>query len=119
MQKTIRLAIRAIAVAGLVLLSVPLASSAAADTPESWDEGLGLSGLDVLLVYAGIPLGLCVVIALLASINPGRYANAYPIRHEERADHEWFGRTQVADADHGELTEGSQPRPGGGASASW
>lgn len=132
---------RAVAVTVPLVLSVALADSASAGTPVTWAPGEGYSTIQVLLIYVGIPLGLVVVIALLASINPGKYADAYPIRPKEQDSTEWFGGPGEVEGDErrslpagmessdssesdgsepgGLEPDGSATKPGGGASASW
>lgn len=145
MHITPRSVVRAAALLLPVGLSVALADSAAASTPINWAPGEGYSTLQTLGIYVGIPLGLFILIWLLASIHPGKTADAYPIR-PKRSEEEWFGGpAQVEASEHHELTQGSetgsesgasesrgahaatppapepapQPKPGGGASASW
>ncbi|MGH3423568.1 MAG: hypothetical protein ACRDO8_02495, partial [Nocardioidaceae bacterium] len=115
-----RFVTRAVVVTAPVALSLALADAAAAGTPTTWEAGEGLSGLDVLLIFVGIPLGLFVVIALLASINPGKYADSYPVRPKQEHDEEWIGGPgEVDDAGRRSLPAGRETEPGGGASASW
>jgi hypothetical protein len=106
-----------------------------ADTPRTWPDGPSMSTLKVLLVFAGIPLLVIVVVSILV-LAPGwvkgpRYRPGQPWD----ARREWFGPgaadpgDEVAPAGSDETAGGSgvpAREPGtrddqspGGASAGW
>lgn len=106
----------AVVLGAATLVVLALAGPAGADVPEGWSDPEPVSVLPALLLLAGVPILLFVVITLLVLL-PG-------LRRGERAtpgaahhDDEWFGgprsgTAELAAAD----TEQSQA---GGASARW
>lgn len=84
---------------GLAALLVVLATAlpAAADTPETWNDSPDVSGLDFLLVLVLIPLGLAVVISLLAVIPSFVRDKGYEPGQTWRSEPEWFGGTRVVE----------------------
>jgi hypothetical protein len=105
------------------MLLVPLVSAPAfAVPPESWPEPEPTGALDYLLVLFLIPLGLALVVSLLAvvpSMVGGQKSSRDPAW---RTENEWFGGPK----DGVEAIEGNEAeaadRPGsdrGGASGRW
>lgn len=80
-----------LAVSAAVVAVVALPAVASADTPEKWDQAPHVSGLDFLLVLVLIPLGLGLVIALLASLPSLIHDRGYEPGQAWRAEPEWFG----------------------------
>lgn len=115
-HQTFRRSLVALATGALLVLAAPTA--ALADTPESWADAPEVSGFDFLLVLALIPLGLAVVIALLAAVptiirgnkgyQPGRAWHGEP---------QWFGGPREG-ADATDTAETADTGTGG-ASARW
>lgn len=71
-----RLASRVVAVLTPMSLMVAAAGSASADAPAEWPPGEGLSKMDVLLIFGGIPLALFLVIGLYGAITAERSSAA-------------------------------------------
>lgn len=105
-----------------------------ADTPTTWSEGPSLSTLDALLIFAGIPLLVILVVSLLVFapswVNGPRYRPGQP--WEARS--EWFGgaavaaqpqRSMIEPGHSGARADASPAAPtrvddgSGGASAGW
>ena len=83
---------RALLVAGAALASVVVTPVAAfADTPEAWDDAPHVSGLDFLLVLVLIPVGVALVISLLAALPSMIHDRGYEPGQSWRAGAEWFG----------------------------
>lgn len=110
------------AVLAAVAASTALAAPASAAPPEQWEPAPEVSGMDMLLVLVLIPLGLFVVISLLAAIpsmirGEGGYHPGLAWRHEP----EWFGGPrdglEKADKSDPEAVESASGR--GGASGHW
>lgn len=100
------------------MLSVALAGAASADAPTGWEKGgEGLTTLDAVLIFVGIPLGLMVVIGLLASISSTKSTPRYRPNEKWENETEWFGAP--ADEPKALTDAASPPKPGGGASATW
>jgi hypothetical protein len=64
---------------------------ATADTPEAWDNAPDVSGLEFLVVLVLIPVGLSLVIALLAALPSLIGDRGYEPGQSWRAEAEWFG----------------------------
>ena len=77
-----RLAIRGAVAAAVPALVLASAGQAAAETPSTWDNTDSYSTMDVLLIYAGIPLLLFLVIGLFGWLTHTKKASTYPIRRE-------------------------------------
>ncbi|MEJ7629045.1 MAG: hypothetical protein WKF54_05580 [Nocardioidaceae bacterium] len=105
-----------------------------ADTPTTWSEGPPLSTLNALLIFAGIPLLVILVVSLLVFapswVNGPRYRPGQPWD----ARSEWFGGAVPAQPPAGMIEvagrsgadDDSSARPSrradegsGGASAGW
>lgn len=80
-------AVVSVALATLVLLP----ATASADTPEAWDKAPDVSGLDFLIVLVLIPVGLFVVISLLAALPSMISDKGYEPGQTWRSEAEWFG----------------------------
>ncbi|MGH1565098.1 hypothetical protein [Mumia sp. DW29H23] len=75
-----RVAARSVVAGALVaspLLAVAAATPAAADVPVGWEDGESMSTLDVLLVFVGIPVAICLVLALFGFILARRTTPSY------------------------------------------
>ena len=70
---------------------VALPAVASADTPAAWGDDPHVSGLQWLLILVLIPLGLGLVIALLASLPEILHHRGYEPGQSWRAQPEWFG----------------------------
>ncbi len=115
-HQTLRRSLTALATGALLVLASP--AVALADTPEAWEDAPEVSGFDFLLVLALIPLGLALVIALLAAVpaivrgnkgyQPGRAWHGEP---------QWFGGPREG-ADAADKAETADTETGG-ASARW
>lgn len=118
--RVVRRAAWAVALTPAVLL-VTTATPALATAPDSWQKEGSISGLYVLAVFVGIPLGLFVLITLLvylpSMIKGERYQPGLAWRNEP----EWFGGpsggVEASDKAEPEQIEGAKDR--GGASANW
>lgn len=111
----------------LTLAAVPAAvvmaaaSPAAADTPAAWGEVPDVSVLGFLLVLVILPVGLFLVIALLAFL-PSLRDTGYEPGAAWRGEPEWFGspRKGLAAADEVTPEQLAVGREGtGGTSGSW
>lgn len=103
------------AVAG-VLLVLAAPSAALADTPASWDDPPAVSGFEFLLVLFLIPLGLALVIGVLAAIPAIVGSNkGYQAGRAWHGEPQWFGGPREgAEGADAEADAGA-----GGASARW
>ncbi|MCW2780540.1 MAG: hypothetical protein JWR35_989 [Marmoricola sp.] len=124
-RRQLRGPIRAgIVAAALGVLAVVLMSSgpAMADTPAAWETPPHVSGLQFLIVLFLIPLGLAVVIGVLAALPSLISGDKKPSGQAWRTESEWFGgpRKGVEAADAvttQQLDAAGEDR--GGASARW
>ena len=80
----------ALAASAALAVVVALPAVASADTPAAWDDAPHVSGLQYLVLLVLIPLGLALVIALLASL-PSMHHRGYEPGQAWRAEAEWFG----------------------------
>ena len=97
-------------------------ASASADTPRAWEEPPATSPLGFLLVLLIIPLGLFIVITLLALLPSLAKDKGYEPGQAWRGESEWFGGpTQgLAAADQvGPAELESASRETGGTSGRW
>lgn len=117
-MRTTRLAARTTAVTAPLAVSLVLAGAAHADAPATWEAGGdGINGLEALLIFGGIPLGLLIVIALLASISSRTSSPRSRPAQSWEGESEWFGAPDAADPVA--IGTGLEVKPGGGASATW
>ena len=65
-----------------VLLVLGSTGPASAEPPASWSNTDSFSGIDVLLIYVGIPLLLFALIGLFGLLTHTSKAQTYPIRRE-------------------------------------
>ena len=70
---------------------VVLPGVASADTPAAWDDAPHVSGLEFLLILVLIPVGLALVISLLAALPSMIHDRGYEPGQSWRAEAEWFG----------------------------
>jgi hypothetical protein len=83
-----------LAVTAALVAVVGLPAVASADTPASWDKAPHVSGLQFLVVLVLIPLGLALVISLLAALPSLIHDRGYEPGQSWRAEAEWFGGPQ-------------------------
>jgi hypothetical protein len=108
-------------IAALVAV-VALPAVASADTPEAWDKPPHVSGLEFLTVLVLVPLGLALVISLLALLPSLIHDRGYEPGQSWRAEAEWFGgpRKGVDAADDLSPQEIESAEAGrGGTSGQW
>jgi hypothetical protein len=85
----LRRAALVLSTAAAVVVALPALASA--DTPEAWQQDPHVSGLDFLLVLVLIPVGLALVISLLATLPSMIRDRGYEPGQSWRAEAEWFG----------------------------
>lgn len=109
--------------AGAMLVVAFAAAPALADTPESWSDEPSVSGLEFLLVLFLIPLGIALVVGVLAAI-PSMLSSSddYEPGQAWRGDSLWFGGPRKGleasnDLNEKQLAQSSEET--GGASARW
>jgi hypothetical protein len=92
-----------------------------ADEPTTWVDQPSLSTLDAILIFAGIPLLVIVVVSLLVMAPSLAKGPRYRPTEEWDAESEWFGAPLEADASPGrrELEAPGTSGETGGASARW
>ena len=114
--RVVRRSVRALVLTPALLL--PLVSAPAfAAPPEAWPAADSVSGFEFLLILLLIPLGLAVVISVLATVPSLVGGNKRGSSEAWREEKEWFGGPK----DGVEATEKAEPGEGerGGASARW
>lgn len=108
-------------VALVAVLAAPVA--AFADTPESWKTPPPVSGLDFLLVLLVFPLGLALIISLLAVLPSLIRDKGYEQGQSWRGEAEWFGGptkgVEAAEGASAKQVEAGSGADRGGASGSW
>jgi hypothetical protein len=85
----LRRAALVLSTAAVVVVALPALASA--DTPAAWQQDPHVSGLDFLLVLVLIPVGLALVISLLATLPSMIRDRGYEPGQSWRAEAEWFG----------------------------
>jgi hypothetical protein len=80
-----------LALSAALVAVVALPASAIADTPAAWADAPDVSGLEFLVVLVLIPVGLALVISLLASLPTMISDRGYEPGQSWRAEAEWFG----------------------------
>ena len=114
-HQSLRRSLTALATGALLVLAAPAA--ALADTPEAWEDSPEVSGFDFLLVLALIPLGLALVIAVLAAIPAIIRGNrGYQPGRSWHGEPQWFGGPRDGDVPDDAATADAET---GGASARW
>lgn len=91
-RKLLRRAVLAVPAAAAAVVALPAVASA--DTPEAWANDPHVSGLDFLLVLVLIPVGLALVISVLAALPSMIRDRGYEPGQSWRAEPEWFGGPQ-------------------------
>ena len=76
---------------GAAAAVVALPGVASADTPAAWDDAPHVSGLEFLMIVVLIPVGLALVISLLAALPSMIHDRGYEPGQSWRAEAEWFG----------------------------
>lgn len=110
MQNPQRTAARVAAVIVPVLLVLGSAGQASAEPPSTWENTDSFSGIDVLLIYVGIPLLLFAVIGLFGRLTHTSKAITYPIRREHDGGVALSMRAK-GDAETSALESSSDERP--------
>jgi hypothetical protein len=112
--------LRALAVTPVAAVPV-LAAPALAAPPQTWPAEPPVSAFDFLLVLLIIPVGLALVIALLASIPSMVRGEKYTPGRAWRNESEWFGgpKDGLEAADKTETPAETSATERGGASARW
>ncbi|HSE07897.1 MAG TPA: hypothetical protein VLB29_04465 [Nocardioidaceae bacterium] len=118
--RVVRRSLRALALAPVLVL--PLVSAPAlAAPPEAWPDTEPVGALDFLLVLLVFPLGLALVVAILAYVPSLTRGEKYTPGLAWRNENEWFGGPteglEAADKAEPQALEGQSDR--GGASARW
>jgi hypothetical protein len=85
-----RTAARATAV-GVFLATTAALAPAFADEPTSWEDSPSVSVFHAVLILFLIPLGLALVIALLAALPSLIKGDSYEPGQAWRSEGEWFG----------------------------
>ena len=85
-----RSAVRSV-LAGALVAGVLFAVPASADAPSSWESSPDVSGFEALMVLFLIPLGLFIVISLLAALPSLVKGDSYEPGQAWRSEGEWFG----------------------------
>lgn len=116
--RVVRRSLRALVLTPALLLPL-VAAPALAAPPESWPDAEPVGALDFLLVLFVIPVGVALVIALLASVPSMARGEKYTPGRAWRSENEWFGgpKDGLEAADRAELPATEPDR--GGASAHW
>lgn len=119
--RVVRRALRVLVLTPVVLL--PLASGPAmAAPPEAWPDTEPVSAIAYLMVLLVIPLGLFLVITLLASVPQMVRGERYTPGRAWRNETEWFGGPkdglEAVDRNDPRAIE-SESADRGGASARW
>jgi hypothetical protein len=113
----LRRALTVLSAALVLVLGAPVAASAV--EPVGWPDPPSVSGLDFLLVLFLIPLGIAVVISVLAALPSMLGDKGYEPGQSWRSQPEWFGGprkgVEAADETDPEELEAGQ----GGTSARW
>jgi hypothetical protein len=115
-----RRALRALVLTPAAVLPL-LSAPAFAAPPETWTDAEQVGGLDFLLLLLLIPLGLALLITLLAYVPSMVRGQKYTPGRAWRSESEWFGgpKDGLEAADKVDLhAEGAQTDRGG-ASARW
>lgn len=105
-----------------ITTSVLLPVAASADTPSSAPDAPEVSGLEYLMVLGLIPLGLFLVIALLAALPSMIRDKGYEPGQAWRSEPEWFGGPHKGvEAAEGDAPTQIKASSGdqGGTSGSW
>lgn len=119
--RVVRRAARALVLAPAAVVTL-MAAPAVAAPPEAWPQAEPVSVLDFLIVLLLLPLGLGLVIALLASVPAMARGEKYAPGQAWRGETTWFGGPkdglEAADrTDPAAIESGHDDR--GGASARW
>lgn len=99
-----------------------VAAPALAAPPETWPEGSQVSAFDMLLVIALIPLGLALLISVLAYVPAMARGERYTPGLAWRRENEWFGgpKDGLETVDRGDTArDDDAATERGGASARW
>lgn len=112
--------LRALALTPALLLPL-VAAPALAAPPEAWPDADPVGALDFLLVLLLIPLGLALLIALLAYLPSMAKGEKYTPGRSWRGESQWFGgpKDGLEAADKVDLHAEGAETDRGGASARW
>ncbi|HEU4515640.1 MAG TPA: hypothetical protein VFR87_21225 [Nocardioidaceae bacterium] len=116
--RVVRRSLRALALTPALLLPL-VAAPALAAPPQTWPDPEPVSALDYLMVLLIIPLGLVLLITLLAYVPAMVKGEKYKPGRSWRNENEWFGgpKDGLEAADKAEVPATETER--GGASARW
>ncbi len=116
--RVLRRSLRALVLTPAVLLPL-VAAPAFAAPPDAWPTADSVTGFDFLLVVLLIPLGLALIITVLAYVPSLVGGQKYTPGQAWRNENEWFGGPKdgldAADQTDSDAAEGER----GGASARW
>lgn len=116
--RAVRRSLRALLLTPVLLLPL-VAAPASAAPPQTWPDPEPVSALDYLLVLLVIPLGLVLLITLLAYVPAMVKGEKHQPGRAWRSENEWFGGPkdglEAADKVERPATEPER----GGASARW
>jgi hypothetical protein len=101
----------------LVVLAGPVAAHA--DVPRAWPDPPKVSGLDFLIVLVLIPLGVAVVISVLAALPEMIRDKGYEPGQSWRSEPEWFGGPRQGVRARDDVAERALEGERGGTSARW
>lgn len=118
--RAVRRLLRALALAPAAALPL-LAAPALAAPPESWPDPEPVGALEYLMVLLLIPLGLALVITLLAKVPAMARGEKYVPGRSWRNENTWFGGPKggLEATDKTELPTEAEAGERGGSSARW
>jgi hypothetical protein len=116
----VRRALRTLVLAPAALLPL-VAAPALAAPPEAWPDTEPVGATDFLLVLFVIPLGLALLIALLATVPSMARGERYTPGLAWRKENQWFGGPQdgLETVDKAEAPPAGSEADRGGSSARW
>ncbi|MGH3509578.1 MAG: hypothetical protein ACRDPI_05035 [Nocardioidaceae bacterium] len=116
----VRRAVRSLALTPAIVVLVA-AGPAFAEAPQAWEHDPKVNKLHALLILGAIPLGLFVLIWVLASLPYMLHGQTYHPGLAWRNEPEWFGGPDggVDKLDTEAPAESEPPDDTGGASARW
>ena len=100
-----------------VVVAAPL--SAHADTPAAWPDAPSVSGLHFLVVLFLIPLGIAIVVSVLAALPSMIGDKGYEPGQSWRTGPEWFGGPRKGGEAVDEVAPATAEDERGGTSARW
>lgn len=118
--RAVRRALRTLALAPAALLPL-VAAPALAAPPEAWPDTEPVGAADFLLVLLVIPLGIALLIVLLASVPSMARGEKYTPGLAWRKQNQWFGgpKDGLETIDKAEAPPAGSEADRGGSSAHW